>query len=81
MFTDVFGKAASAISTKLLESSESFDVTAYLIKGIKAPVEKIQAAVDGEMCAEQAEKIRNPFPHGCLGIVQTEPAIADPDYR
>lgn len=58
VFSDVFGKAASAITTQLLESSEPFDVTPYLTKGIKAPVEKIQAAVDGEMCAEQAEKLR-----------------------
>ena len=41
-----------------MESSEPFDVTQYLTKNIKAPVEKIQAAVDGEMCAEQAEKLR-----------------------
>ena len=58
VFSDVFGKAASAITTRLLESSEPFDVTQYLTKNIKAPVEKIQAAVDGEMCAEQAEKLR-----------------------
>ena len=58
VFSDVFGKAASAITTRLLESSEPFDVTPYLTKNIKAPVEKIQAAVDGEICAEQAEKLR-----------------------
>ena len=58
VFSDVFGKAATSITTRLLESSEPFDVTPYLTKGIKAPVEKIQAAVDGEMCAEQAEKLR-----------------------
>ena len=58
VFSDVFGKAASAITTRLLESNEPFDVTQYLTKNIKAPVEKIQAAVDGEMCAEQAEKLR-----------------------
>ena len=58
VFSDVFGKAASAITTRLLESSEPFDVTPYLTKNIKTPVEKIQAAVDGEMCAEQAEKLR-----------------------
>ena len=44
VFTDVFGKAASAITTRLLESNEPFDVTPYLTKGIKTPVEKIQAA-------------------------------------
>ena len=59
VFSDVFGKAASAIATRLLESNEPFDVTPYLTKGIKAPVEKIQAAVDGEMCVEQAEKLRS----------------------
>jgi len=58
VFSDVFGKAASAITTRLLESNEPFDVTPYLTKGIKASVEDIQNAVDGEMCAEQAEKLR-----------------------
>ncbi len=58
VFSDVFGKAASAITTRLLESNEPFDVTPYLTKGIKASVEDIQNAVEGEMCAEQAEKLR-----------------------
>ena len=58
VFSDVFGKTATAITARLLESSKPFDVTPYLIKGIKASVEKIQAAVNGEMCAEQAEKLR-----------------------
>ncbi len=58
VFTDVFGKTASAITDRLLESNEPFDVKPFLSKRIKTPVEKIQAAVDGEMCAEQAEKLR-----------------------
>lgn len=58
VFSDVFGKAASAITSRLLESNEPFDVTPYLNKRIKTPAEKIQAAVDGEMCVEQAEKLR-----------------------
>ena len=58
VFSDVFGKAASAITTRLLESNEPFDVKPYLTKNIKASAEEIQAAVDGEMCAEQAEKLR-----------------------
>ena len=33
-------------------------MTPYLTKGIKAPVEKNQAAVDGETCTQQAEKLR-----------------------
>jgi transposase len=58
VFSDVFGKAASAITTRLLENNEPFDVTPYLTKGIKASPEEIQSAVDGVMCANQAEKLR-----------------------
>ena len=58
VFSDVFGKTASAITDRLLESNEPFNVAPYLNRRIKTPVEKIQAAVDGEMCVEQAEKLR-----------------------
>lgn len=58
VFSDVFGKTASAITDRLLKSNEPFDVSSYLNKRIKTPAEKIQAAVDGELCAEQAEKLR-----------------------
>lgn len=58
VFSDVFGKTASAITDRLLESNEPFDVAPYLNKRIKTPAEKIQAAVDGELCVEQAEKLR-----------------------
>jgi len=58
VFSDVFGKAASAITERLLESNEPFDVTPYLTKNIKASTEEIKAAVDGVMCAQQAEKLR-----------------------
>jgi transposase len=58
VFSDVFGKAASAITERLLENGEPFDVKPYLTKGIKASPEEIQAAVDGMMCAQQAEKLR-----------------------
>ena len=58
VFSDVFGKTASAITDRLLESNEPFNVAPFLNRRIKTPVEKIQAAVDGEMCAEQAEKLR-----------------------
>ena len=55
---EVFSKAAKAITERLLENNKSFDVTLYLIKNIKDSVEKIQSAVDGTICAEQAEKLR-----------------------
>lgn len=58
VFSDVFGKAASAITSRLLKNNEPFDVAPFLNKKIKTPIEKILAAVDGEMCVEQAEKLR-----------------------
>ena len=58
VFSDVFGKTATAITTRLLENNKPFDVAPFLNKRIKTPAEKIQAAVDGEICVEQAEKLR-----------------------
>jgi len=59
VFSDVFGKSASAITTQLLEHpGETFDVSPFVDRRCKTPVEVIQAAVDGVMCAEQAEKLR-----------------------
>lgn len=58
MFSDVFGKAASAITERLLLNSEPFDVEPFLTKNMKSSVEDIQLAVDGVICPEQAEKLR-----------------------
>ena len=60
VFSDVFGKAASAITTRLLEapSEKITDVSVFRTKGLKATDEQILAALDGELCAEQAEKLR-----------------------
>lgn len=60
VFSDVFGKAASAITTRLLEnpSEPITDVSSFRTKGMKATNEEVLAAVDGAMCAEQAEKLR-----------------------
>lgn len=56
----MFGKAASAITTRLLDnpSERITDVSGFRTKGMKATDEEILAAVDGEMCVEQAEKLR-----------------------
>ena len=60
VFSDVFGKAATAITTRLLENPTEpiTAVSAFRTKGMKATDEEVLAAVDGEMCAEQAEKLR-----------------------
>ena len=48
VFSDVFGKTAEKIT----------DVSGFRTKGMKATNEQVLAAVDGEMCEEQAEKLR-----------------------
>lgn len=60
VFSDVFGKAASAITEKILENptAQITDVASFRTKGMKATDEQLLAAVDGAMCAEQAEKLR-----------------------
>ena len=60
VFSDVFGKAASAITTRLLENpaEKITDVSCFRTKGMKATDEEVLAAVDGEICVEQAEKLR-----------------------
>jgi transposase len=58
VFSDVFGKSASAITERLLENNKPFDVAPFVDGRCKTPIEEIQAAVDGVMCAEQAEKLR-----------------------
>ncbi|MDR2532022.1 MAG: IS110 family transposase [Oscillospiraceae bacterium] len=58
VFSDVFGKSSTAITNKLLESNEPFDVSEFVDRRCKKPIAEIQAAVDGEICVEQAEKLR-----------------------
>ncbi|MEG1578876.1 MAG: IS110 family transposase [Oscillospiraceae bacterium] len=60
VFSDVFGKASSAIITRILQNptEKLTDVSGFRTKGMKATDEEVLAAVDGEMCEEQAEKLR-----------------------
>lgn len=60
VFSDVFGKASSNIIGHILAnpSEKISDVSVFRIKGMKATDEEVLAAVDGEMCPEQAEKLR-----------------------
>ena len=64
VFSDVFGKAASAITSCILENpaEKITDVSGFRTKGMKATNEQVLAAVDGEMCKEQAEKLRTRTP-------------------
>ena len=64
VFSDVFGKSSLSITNYILEHpGESFDVSPFIDHRCKTPVEKIQAAVDGAISAEQAVKLRQCLDH------------------
>lgn len=59
VFSNVFGKSASAITTQLLEHpGEDFDVAPFVDGRCKTPIAQIQEAVDGVFSHEQAEKLK-----------------------
>lgn len=60
VFSDVFGKASTNIINRLLSnpSEKLTDVSGFRTKGMKATDEEVLSAVDGCICAEQAEKMQ-----------------------
>ena len=59
VFTNVFGKSASAVIEQLLAyPGQELDVRQFVDGRCKTPVKEIQAAVDGEFAPEQADKLR-----------------------
>lgn len=60
VFTDVFGKASSSIINALLlnPSEKISDVSKFRTRGMKSTDEEILAAIDGNICNEQAEKLK-----------------------
>ena len=59
VFSDVFGKSSRSIIQQILDHpGETFDVTPFVNKRCKHPIEEIQAAVDGSICTEQATKLK-----------------------
>lgn len=60
VFSDVFGKASTNIINHLLSnpSEKLTDISSFRTKGMKATDEQVLSAVDGCICAEQAEKMR-----------------------
>ena len=60
VFSDVFGKAATQITSYLLEHPNEPlpDVSNFRTKVMKATDAEIRDAADGNICAEQAEKLR-----------------------
>ena len=59
VFSNVFGKSASAVITFMLEHpGEAFDVTPFIHHRCKSSIADIQAAVDGFFSTWQAEKLK-----------------------
>ena len=59
VFSNVFGKSASAIVSHLLEHpGEAFDVAPFVNSRCKTPIPQIQEAVDGVFSPWQAEKLK-----------------------
>jgi len=59
VFSNVFGKSASAIIAFLLDHpGEEFDVAQFVDGRCKTPIEQIREAVDGHFTPEQAGKLR-----------------------
>jgi len=64
VFSNVFGKSARSITEHILEyPGEFFDVTPFVHKSCKTPIEEIQAAVDGAVSHEQSVKLRQCLRH------------------
>ncbi|MDN6164263.1 MAG: IS110 family transposase [Tetragenococcus halophilus] len=64
VFSDVFGKTSRSILYYILEHpGETFDVTPFVDKRCKKPIEEIQAAVDGAISPSQTIKIRQCLAH------------------
>lgn len=59
VFSDVFGKSASAITNYLIEHpAENIDIASLVDKRCKSPIEDIQMAIDCMNSPEQIEKIK-----------------------
>lgn len=59
-FSDVFGKSATAILDYMLEhpDKKGFDVTPFVDRRCKTPIEEIRLSIDGAISREQAEKLK-----------------------
>ncbi len=63
-FSDIFGKSARSITEYILDHpGEYFDVTPFVDRRCKTPIDVIQAAVDGAISPEQAVKLRECLKH------------------
>ena len=64
VFSDVFGKSSRSITEYILaHPGETFDVTPFVDRRCKTPIEEIQAAVDGAVSPEQSIKLRQCLDH------------------
>ncbi len=87
VFSNVFGKSASAIINHMLEHpGEKFDVTPFVHGRCKTPIADIQAAVDGAFSPFQAEKLKVIRTHmaylaDCKALLETQIYILALPYK
>ena len=64
VFSDIFGKSSRSITEQILQHpGETFDVSPFVDRRCKTPIEEIQAAVDGAISNEQTVKLRQCLNH------------------
>ncbi len=64
VFSDIFGKSSRSITEYILaHPGEQFDVSPFVDKRCKTPIDVIQDAVDGAISPEQAVKLRECLNH------------------
>jgi len=59
-FSDVFGKSATAILDHMLSHPDNlnFDVSPFVDRRCKTPIEEIQLSIEGKLSPEQTEKLK-----------------------
>ncbi len=71
VFSDVFGKPSRSIIQQILDHpGGTFDVTPFVDRRCKHPIEEIQAAVDGTVSREQAAKLKI-----CLDFIDEQKSV------
>lgn len=59
VFSEMFSKYSRSIIQQILEyPGKTFDVTSFIHKRCKHPIQEIQASVDGAICRDQTTKLK-----------------------
>ena len=80
VFSNMFGESSRSIICYILEHpGESFDVTPFIDRRCKHPIEEVQAAIDGAISHQQAVKLRECLQH--LDDLETHKSNMETEIR